>query len=344
MAPFKVAFVRLYEKAPYGQTVPNWVFEALVKAGIEPVAYDCKTREELEQYAGDADVVSVFGANHMVTAENLDILRNCGAIITSGSGTDHLPVAEATRLGIIVANTPGATSEAVSEHSIGLLLAVKRTIVVQDRTLRARKWDRHFVWPGRSLRGQTLGLVGFGRIARRVVHKLSGFEMTTLASDPYVSAEVMASRGVRAARLDEVLSQSDFVSLHCPLTTETYHLIGERELQMMKSDAILINTSRGKVVDEPALVQALTEGWIAGAGLDVFEQEPAATDNPLFELGNVVVTPHMAGFSDEFFETFWRFTLETALDLAKGHWPISCVNQEAKPRWNLTSNPRRQDD
>ena len=340
----KVAFVKFFEQAPYRQKIPDWVSEAFVREGVEFVAYDCTTREELEQYAGNADVVWVFESRgHTVTAENLDVLRRCGAIISSSSGTDHLPVAEATNLGIIVANTPGAPSEEVSEHSIGLLFAVKRCIVVHDRALRAGRWDETFVWPGRSLRGQTLGLVGFGHIARLVARKLSGFEMTTLAYDPYASADVMASQGVRAASLKEVLSTSDFVSVHCPLTEKTYHLIAEGELRTMKREAILINTARGEVVDEDALVRALTEGWIAGAGLDVFEQEPVAEDNPLFKLDNVVVTPHMAGFADLYFEPFWRLTVETALDLTKGHWPLSYVNHGVRPRWNLTSNPRQQD-
>ena len=336
MAPFKVAFVKFYDEAPYGKRIPDWVSEAFVREGVEFVAYDCTTREDLEQYAGDADVVWVFGDGHLVTAENLDVLRRCGAIVNAGSGTDGLPVAEATSLDIIVANTPGTTSEAVAEHSIGLLFAVKRAIVVQDRAMRTGKWDRHLVWAGWNLGGQTLGLVGFGNSARQMARKLSGFELTILVYDPYVNAEVMASEGVRAASLEEVLSQSDFVSLQCRLTEETDHLIGERELRMMKREAILINTSRGVIIDEPALVRALTEGWIAGAGLDVFEQEPPGADHPLLKLDNVVVTPHMAGFSDEYMDGFWRLPLETVLDLAKGYWPRSYVNHGVKPRWKLT--------
>ncbi len=335
MAPFKVAFVRFYDEALYGQKIPDWVSEAFVREGVEFVVYDCTTREELEQYAGDADLVWVFGDRHLVTAENLDVLRRCGAIVNAGSGTDGLPVAEATSLGIIVANTPGATSEAVAEHSIGLLFAVKRAIVVQDRAMRDGKWDRHWVWTGRNLSGQTLGLVGFGNSARQMAHKLSGFELTILVYDPYVSAEMMVSEGVHAASLEKLLTQSDLVSLQCRLTKETVHLISERELRMMKPEAILVNTSRGLVIDESALVRALTEGWIAGAGLDVFEQEPPGANNPLLKLDNVVLTPHMAGFSDEYMKDFWRLPLETALDLAKGYWPRSYVNHGVKPRWKL---------
>jgi phosphoglycerate dehydrogenase-like enzyme len=131
------------------------------------------------------------------------------------------------------------------------------------------------------------------------------------------------------------LAESDFVSLHCPLTPDTYHLIGERELRLMKPTAILINTARGPVVDEPALIRALTEGWIAAAGLDVFEQEPPDPDNPLFKLDNVVATPHVAGQSDEDQERAWRLATDSALAMARGQWPRSYVNRTVKPRLNL---------
>ena len=132
-----------------------------------------------------------------------------------------------------------------------------------------------------------------------------------------------------------MLSRSDFVSLHCPLAEETRHLIGEAELRLMKPEAILINTARGPVVDEPALVRALTGGWIAGAGLDVFDPEPPAPDHPLFKLDNVVVTPHMASLSDLSDRLLWEMSVEAVLDLAHGRWPRSCVNPDVKPRWNL---------
>jgi phosphoglycerate dehydrogenase-like enzyme len=181
-----------------------------------------------------------------------------------------------------------------------------------------------------------LGLVGFGRSGRLVAEKMSGFNMTTLAYDPYVSAETMAEVGARKAELDDVLSRADFVLLHCPYTKETHHLIGERELRLMKPTAILVNTTRGSVIDEPVLIRALTEGWIAAAGLDVFEQEPVDPDNPLLKLDNVVATPHIAGASDQSQETRWRLSVETVVAFSRGHWPPSYVNPGVKPRWELT--------
>lgn len=318
-----------------GSTVPGWVGEALAKEGIDFVARECKTSEELARHAGDADVVWNFGS-HVINAESLAALPQCGGIIRTGSGTDNVPVEEATRRGIVVANTPEAHSDAVSDHAIGLLFAVMRQIAVQDRAVRSGEWNTARGCPGWHLHGQTLGLVGFGHAARLVAKKMRGFEMTLVAHDPYMSADVMAREGVRAANLDSLLSGSDFVFVHCPLTKETYHLLGERELRQMKPSAILINTARGAVIDEPALVRALTEGWIAAAGVDVLEQEPPSPNHPLFKLNNAVITPHIAGYSDEHQEIAWRLSVEAAIALAQGRWPRSCVNRAVKPRWNLS--------
>src|SRR5262249_22898764 len=158
-----------------------------------------------------------------LTARNLPNLPRCGAIVRTGSGTDNVPVEAATQLGIVVANTPDAITNAVSDHAIGLLFAVLRRIAVQDRVVRGGVWDRRRAWPLWTLRGRTLGLIGFGRIARAVARKLSGFELSVLTHDPLVSPEVVAQHGARAAALDDVLAQADIVSVHCPLTPATRH-------------------------------------------------------------------------------------------------------------------------
>ena len=330
MKRFKVALVALD-----GQTVPGWVPEDLAKEGIDLVVHECKTDEDLARHAADADVVWLFGGSRVLTAGNLALLPRCGAIVRTGSGTDNVPVEAATNLGIVVANTPDALTESVSDHVIGLLFAALRQIAVQDRTVRGGVWDRRRAWPHWTLRGRTLGLVGFGRIARAVARKLSGFEMTVLACDPLVSTEVAAKDGVSMAGLNEVLSQADVISVHCPLTPNTRHLIGERALGLMKPTVVLINTSRGPVVDEVALARALTEGRIAAAGLDVLEQEPPDPSNPLLRLDNVVLTPHIAAYSDEYLENCWRASVATVIALAAGHWPPSSVNRPENPRWNL---------
>lgn len=313
-----------------GQTVPDWVPETLSREGIDLTFHDCKTRAELSAHAADADVVWLFGGSRILQGGNLDAVPRCRAILRTGSGTDNVPVEEATRRRIVVANTPAAHSDGVSDHVIALLLALTRRVAELDRAVRQGRWGQVPVQPLNDVRGRTLGLVGFGHAAREVVRKLSGFEMRVLAHDPYVAAATMEALAVTAAGLRDVLAESDYVSLHCPLTPQTRHLIGARELQLMKPTAVLLNTSRGPVIDEPALVQALREGWIAAAGLDVLEQEPPAADHPLFGLDSVIVTPHVAGYSCHGVEMRWRLSVESVLALARGQAPRSWVNRSAE--------------
>jgi D-3-phosphoglycerate dehydrogenase len=310
-----------------GQTVPDWVPETLDQAGIELIIHNCTTRTELVQHAADAEVVWLFGGSRILQEGNLAALPRCRAILRTGSGTDNVPVDEATRRGIVVANTPAAFSDGVSDHVIALLFAVVRHLAVLDRAVRAGQWTKARDLPFHALAGRTLGLVGFGHIAQLVARKLSGFKMDVLVYDPYVKAETLAAHGVRATALDDLLALADFVSLHCPLTPQTRHLIGERELGLMKPAAILLNTSRGPVMDEAALVRALREGRIAGAGLDVLENEPPKPDSPLFSLDNVVLTPHVAGYSADGLTLRWRYSAETILALARNEPPASWVNR-----------------
>jgi D-3-phosphoglycerate dehydrogenase len=320
--PLKVALVDLD-----GQPVPDWVRETLGSEGIDLVIHDCKTRAELEAHAGDAEVVWLFGGSRILQGGNLAAVPRCRAILRTGSGTDNVPVEEVTRRGIIVANTPAAFSDSVSDHVIGLLFAVTRRISELDRAIRLGRWRQGPLWPLNSFQGRTLGLVGFGHAARELVRKLGGFQMRVLAHDPYVPAETMRSHGVSAVELDRLLTEADYVSLHCPLTKETRHLIGERELRRMKPTTILLNTSRGPVIDEAALVRALREGWIAAAGLDVLENEPPDAHNPLLTLDNVVLTPHIAGYSADGVSQRWRLSLETLMALARHEPPPSWVNR-----------------
>ena len=332
---FKVALVGLD-----GQALPDSVVKGLAEQAINLVVHECENHADLAQWAGDADVVWVLGSSRclhgQMSPEELTILPKCGAIIRTGSGTDNVPVKAATKLGIVVANTPDALNDAVSDHAIGLLFAVIRQIALQDRNVRNGIWDRTRGYPNWHLKEQTLGLVGFGRIARTVVQKLAGFQMTNLAYDPFLPPEVFAKHPVFSVSLDELFRRSDFVSIHCPLTAQTRHLIGKPEFERMKPAAILINTSRGPVIDESALIAALKSGQIAGAGLDVFETEPLDSSNPLLQFENVVVTPHLGGYSDQYLPNCWQLSMETAIDLSKGKWPRSCVNPEVQPRWNLT--------
>ena len=331
MKRFKLAFVST-EK----QTIHGWVSERLSREGIDAVELIVSTPEEIVERAIDADMLWAWGPRKkLLKREHLAALPRCGAIVRPGSGVDELPVTAATELGIVIAHTPEAFSDSVSDHTIALLFAVLRQVCRHDCEMRSGKWDATPLWTRRCLRRQTLGLVGFGHVPRRLVEKLVGFELTVLAYDPYASSEMMESLGVRAADLEEVLTQSDILSLHCPMTRETRHLIDKAALQMMKPEAILINTARGGVIDETALVQGLSEGWIAAAGLDVFEQKPIDPDNPLLNLDNVVATPHAASATEGIDEAALQGAVDAVITLANGRWPPAYVNRDVKPRWNL---------
>jgi len=315
------------------ERVPAWAREEIAQEGIELVARQCRTTEDAVELARDADVVWLFGANRVLTPESLSQLPRCAAVMRSGSGTDDLPVEEATRLGMLVVNTPAAIAEAVAEHAIALLFAILRQTSRLDRVVREGRWGGGGTRVPGLLGGGVLRLVGFGHIGRHVVRKLRGFELRILVSDPAVSAEEMARYGAEPASLEEILPQADFLSLHCPLIPATRGLIGEAQLRQMKPTAYLVNTTRGGVVDEAALVRALREGWIAGAALDVLEQEPPPPDHPLFTLENVVITPHMAASSVRFEQDFWRHSVRALAALARHEWPDSWVNHGVTPRW-----------
>ncbi len=280
--------------------VPAEYLKRIRDAGIELACRDCKNPDEVVSFAQDAELVWMFGPNRVLTGDALRHLPKCKAIFRSGSGIDALPCDVAKELGVAVLNTPESISECVAEHAVSLLFAVIRRIPHYDRAVRAGNWElpNGMNW---HISGRTLGIVGYGRIGRTVERMVSGFGMKVLHYDPFVTDSML---------LDDLLAQSDYVSLHCPLTDETRGLIDARRLSLMKRNAILINTSRGPVVDEHALVAALKDGTIAAAGLDVLCEEPPPADHPLFALDNVVLTPHIAAFSADFEKNFWSCSAE----------------------------------
>jgi D-3-phosphoglycerate dehydrogenase len=327
MKRFKVALVSV--DAP---EVPNWVCEEIADGDVDLVIRDCKEPEEVIEVAHDADVVWVFGGGRVVTAECLPELKECIAVLRSGSGTDNIPVIQATELGILVANTPQATCETVSDHAVALLLSLVRKIVSFDKSVRKGAWTYRDTTPPSPFQGKVLGLIGFGFIARRVAEKLSGFDLSYVAYDPFVDEEVFRSFGVLGVSLEELLETSDYISIHCPLKADTHHLIDERALRRMKPGALLVNTARGAIIDEKILLRAIKEGWIGGAALDVLETPPNGAPQPLLDLDNVILTPHMAGYVEDHLKPFWEHSVRTILDLANGRLPSSYVNPEVKPR------------
>ena len=254
-------------------------------------------------------------------------------VIRHGIGYNTLDVPAATRHGVLAANTPDAPTESTAEHAVGLLLALAKTIVKSDMVLRANEpWTRAEL-RGTEVRDRVLGVVGCGRIGRRVMEICAlGLAMRVLVFDPYVSAIAGCAANVAMTEsLDALLPEVDFLTLHTPLTPETYHLIGERELRLMKPGAYLINVSRGPVVDEAALIRALADGHLAGAGLDVFDPEPPSPDNPLLRMRNVVVTPHIASNTDQ---GIWRMSqsvVDQVLQVLAGERPTFLIDPASWP-------------
>ena len=221
------------------------------------------------------------------------------------------------------------TPDDVADHALALLMAAARHLARQDGWIRAGRWDRTGARPARRMQDCTMGFVAFGRIARALARRMRGFGLTLLAYDPYLDAETVARHGARKVELDELLGQADLISVHCPLTEQTHHLLGAREFGLMKEGVFLVNTSRGAVIGEAALVGALRSGKIWGAGLDAFEQEPLPPDSPLRAFDNVILTPHVGANSEDSVFDLYCAGIQITLDVYRGRWPPGVVNPEA---------------
>src|ERR1051325_683103 len=246
----------------------------------------------------DAEIVEAGGSEDEIIAG----LQKCQVISLGSVGVDSVDVAAATARGIPVTNVPDTFIEEVADHAMMLLLAMFRRLVEQDRMVRTGRWaeGRPQLLKIPRLMGQTLGFVAFGHVARAVAVRAKPFGLRLLAYDPYIEELKMSEYGVEPVGLDELLQQSDFVSMHAPSTADAHHLLTERHFRQMKKTALFINTGRGPTVDELALIKALQEGWIAGAGLDVLEKEPPGDNNPLLRMDNVILTAHVASASARF--------------------------------------------
>ncbi|MCS6891888.1 MAG: C-terminal binding protein [Rhodovarius sp.] len=290
----------------------------IVEAPAEPAAFIAAAR--------DADAVYAKGMRF--TAEVIRELKRCRIIALGSVGVDSVDVQAATEMGIPVTNVPDTFIEEVADHAMMLLLATHRRCIEQDRLVREGRWaeGRPILLRIPRLAGQTLGFISFGRVARAVARRARAFGLQMLAYDPFVEETVMAEAGVLPATLTEVLARSDFVSMHAPARPECERMLREEHFRLMKPTAIFLNTGRGSTVDEAALIRALSEGWIAYAGLDVLAEEPPRPDNPLLAMRNVILSPHNASASARFDEARKRRVgAEIALVLS-GRWPMSCVN------------------
>ena len=307
--------------------------EILAQAGCRLVTVPSDDDATVLAEARDADAII---GKHRVSRSFIQALTRCKIITAGGIGMDRFEDVDcATEQGIIVTNVPDVFVDEVANHTVALLLACVRWIVPAAQQIRAGGWggERGMI---HRLTGNTLGLLGFGNVARGVAQRMAGFALREIiAYDPYVDPAVFAAHGVRSVPMVEVLQDADFISCHVPLLPDTYHLIGAPEFALVQPHAIFINTARGRVVDEAALVAALQEGRLLAAGLDVTEQEPLAPDSPLRTMPNVVITPHMASASDwAARERRRRVALEVAAVLT-GHRPRGVVNRQVLDRLDL---------
>jgi D-3-phosphoglycerate dehydrogenase len=302
----------------------------LAAAGVELLLRKTRSEAEIVEACADAHIVLVESSP--LPARVIDALGACRLIMVYGVGYDRVDVAAATRHGIVVAHAPAYCTDEVADHAAGLLLASARRIATMDRNVRAGGWyDFPQNGPLRRLGRLTLGLVGFGRIGRAVARRMAGFGLRILATDPYIPAASVGP-GIELVPLGRLLAESDLVSLHVPLTDETRAMIGEAELAAMKPTAMLVNTSRGAVVDEEALVGALAAKRIAGAALDVVVQEPLPAASALRQFEHVILTPHFAGSSEDSVAELKVAVADAVEAVVKGHWPPFPVNPGVRPR------------
>ncbi len=291
--------------------------------------------EDTIRYCAGAHIILTPVGGGVFSRNVLDRLRDCLAIIRYGVGLDGIDVKGATELGIIVAHVPDFCTDEVSTHTIMLILACWRKLIPLSNKVREGVWSYRPYKPIYRLSGKTLGLISFGRVARAVAIKAKALGLKVVAYDPYVDPKVMGDLGVKPLPFEELLKVSNIVSVHAPATEETYHMISDRELGMMQPGAILVNTSRGAVVDELALYRALMSGAIAAAGLDVLEVEPPDFSSPLFALENVVVTPHCAFYSEESLHELHSRVAEAAVEVMRGKVPSNTVNVEVMKKARL---------
>jgi glyoxylate reductase len=287
-------------------------------------------KQVLLEKAEEADAL-VTMLSDKIDKEILDASPKLKIVAQLAVGFDNINVQEATRRGIYVTNTPEVLTETTADFAWTLLMAVARRVVEADRYVRAGRWNVAWhpsMFVGRDIYGATIGIVGAGRIGQAVAQRAKGFNMKILYCNPSRRPELEKNLDAKPTELNELLRESDYVSIHVPLNKQTTHLINAEKLQLMKKTAYLINNSRGAVVDEKALFEALKAGRIAGAALDVFEHEPTSSTNPLLKLDNVVVAPHISSASIETRARMAEMVMENLLSFFRGEKPPNLVNSE----------------
>lgn len=305
----------------------------LEKVGAEVEAYQYKEEEDVIRVAKDCDALIMQYANlSRRVIENLD---KCQIISKYAIGLDRIDIEAATERGICVANVPNYCIDEVSTHTLALMLALSRKIMLHDQNVKNGIWDYKLGKKIYNLRGQTLGLVSFGRIGRHVMEKIKPFGMNVLVFDPFVPAEAVEEAGGKSVDLDELIRSSDIVSIHAPLVDSTKHMFNKEIFKAMKNTAILLNMGRGPIIKEEDLIWALENKEIAAAGLDVTDPEPIEAGNPMLHMNNVIITPHAAYYSEDSQATLQTLTAESVAQVLSGYYPKNLVNKAVKGKVKL---------
>ncbi len=297
--------------------------EELSGVSAELVLAQVRKEEDLIRACKEAD--GLINQYALLTRRVLESLPKCKVVSRYGVGVDSVDLKAATDLGIIVANVPDYCVDEVASHTIAMVLTLARKTAFFDRKVKSNQWDFRLGKPIDRIQGKILGLIGCGRIGFEVARRISVFGVKVLAFDPYIQR---TEESIELTDLEALLRRSDFISIHCPLTDSTLHLIGEKEFQKMEKKPFLINTSRGPIINEKALIQALNKGTISGAGLDVLETEPPDSGNPMLKMENVIFSPHVGFYSEESISELKRRTAKNVADVLKGKKPRSVVNRE----------------
>ncbi len=307
----------------------------LAEVGCEVRPLEFSNDEELIEAIREADALLPRYVN--IQRHHIEAMKRCQIIARSGIGVDIVDVEAATEHGIWVTNVPSYCEEEVSEHAIALILACVRKLPLYHQAVKSGVWRWQTGKQILRMSQATFGLIGFGKIGRLIWQRMRGFGCRGLIYDPYVPAERINLEGATAVDLETLLRTADIVHVQCPLTSETYHLIGERELRLMKPTAVLTNAARGPIIDDQALYHALQDGRIAMAGLDDLDEEPAKVrnwkpTNPLLSLPNVIVTPHAAWYSEQSVEEVKRISASEIARVLSGQRPLYPVNEPIRMR------------
>ncbi len=303
-----------------------------------------RTEDEIISSAADADAVICTGSLQPFSRRVIESLTKCRILASLGIAYERMDLEAATEHGIVITNVPDYCIDEVSDRVMAFMLALGHKLFQLDKAVREnqlcfvppnRKAVMEILYPMFRMRDQTLGIVGLGRLGLTTARKARGLGMRVIGYDPYVLRGVVISREVQPVNLSTLLRESDFISIHAPLTEETRNLFGYREFKQMKRTCFFINTARGELVDQPAIIQALEEGLIAGAGLDVTVDEPMAADNPLLKMPNVILTGHSAWYSTtaDSVAEFWGKPMAQVTLALRGEWPLYAVNPEVQRKW-----------